>query len=53
LFEATCWFFEIFQKPKTDGYFIPKRIKSFKNLESEEVTKGRGFRVTKEPPNTG
>jgi len=54
LFEETCWFFEIFQKLKTNNYFIPKKKKkkSFKNLEPE-VTKGRGFRVTKEPPNTG
>jgi hypothetical protein len=29
LFEETCWFFEIFQKPKTDSYFIPpKKIPS-------------------------
>jgi len=26
LFEETCWFFEIFQKPKTNSYFItPKQ----------------------------
>jgi hypothetical protein len=50
LFEETCWFFEIFQKPKTNSYFIPQKKKSFKNLEPEKVTMGRGFRVTKEPP---
>jgi hypothetical protein len=46
LFEETCWFFEIFQKPKTN------KKNSLKNLEPEEVTKGSEFRVTKEPPNT-
>jgi hypothetical protein len=42
-----------FKNPRPTVISLPQNKISFKDLEPETVTKGRGFRVTKEPPNTG
>jgi hypothetical protein len=50
MFEETCWFFEIFQKPKTNRFQSPKK-NSFKNLEPEEVIQRvEGLRLPKNHP---